>query len=95
MADGVPPISTGDLTTADDAELAAAARNYIAYSGPYEVSPDGRLTHHMTVSLFPNWRGQAQERAVSLDGDRLRLATTEPVLLGGVRCHGILHWTRA
>ncbi|MEK8044591.1 lipocalin-like domain-containing protein, partial [Burkholderia contaminans] len=44
---------------------------------------DGTLTHAMDVSLFPNWIGNVQQRAVRLDGDRLQLGTAAPVRIDG------------
>ena len=94
MAADPPPFVKADLHQADRNDLAAAARGYIAYSGPFEVSADGRLTHHMTVSLFPNWLGQTQERIVSLDGRRLQLATADPVVVRGEESAITLVWER-
>jgi NAD(P)-dependent dehydrogenase (short-subunit alcohol dehydrogenase family) len=37
------------------------------------------LTHSMFVSLFPNWIGQTQPRAVKTDGSTLHLGTTAPI----------------
>lgn len=94
MAADPSPFVDGDLHQADHNELAAAARGYIAYAGPFEVSPDGRLTHHMTVSLFPNWLGQTQQRIVSLDGRRLQLATADPIVVRGEKSATKLVWER-
>jgi len=33
----------------------------------------------MFVSLFPNWIGQTQPRAVEIGGDTLHLGTTAPI----------------
>jgi hypothetical protein len=53
-------------------------RDYIAYAGPYTVEGD-TVTHHVEVSLFPNWLGTAQLRYHKLEGDTLVLRTP-PVL---------------
>ncbi|HZU09881.1 MAG TPA: lipocalin-like domain-containing protein [Pseudacidobacterium sp.] len=53
-------------------------RDYIAYAGPYTVKGD-TVTHHVEVSLFPNWLGTAQLRYHKLEGDTLVLRTP-PVL---------------
>ncbi|MCX4406056.1 MULTISPECIES: lipocalin-like domain-containing protein [unclassified Streptomyces] len=94
MARGAQPFDQADLHRAGNAELAQAARHYLAYSGPFEVSEDGRLTHHMSVSLFPNWLGQTQERVVTLTERLLRLTTTAPVLSEGHLCEPCLTWER-
>lgn len=49
-------------------------RDYIAYAGPYTVEGD-TVTHHVEVSLFPNWLGTAQLRYHKLEGDTLVLRT--------------------
>ncbi|MFD7003889.1 lipocalin-like domain-containing protein [Streptomyces mirabilis] len=94
MARGAQPFDQADLHLASNAELAQAARHYLAYSGPFEVSEDGRLTHHMSVSLFPNWLGQTQERIVTLTDRLLQLTTTAPLLSEGHLCEPYLIWER-
>jgi hypothetical protein len=49
-------------------------RDYIAYAGPYTVDGD-TVTHHVEVSLFPNWLGTAQLRYHKREGDTLILRT--------------------
>ncbi len=49
-------------------------RDYIAYSGRYTVE-GGTVTHHVEVSLFPNWVGLPQVRFYSLTEDTLVLQT--------------------
>jgi len=55
-------------------EKASRKRDYIAYAGPYTVEGD-TVTHHVEVSLFPNWLGTAQLRYHKREGDRLILCT--------------------
>jgi hypothetical protein len=56
------------------AELAAAAEGYLAYAGTYEVDETARtVTHHVELSLIPNWVGRPQRRAVDLRADSLTL----------------------
>ncbi|KVD50804.1 hypothetical protein WT97_19650 [Burkholderia sp. MSMB1459WGS] len=95
MAAGRPRYTNGDLQGGTDDECAAAARGYIAYSGPFQVADDGTLTHAMDVSLFPNWIGDVQQRAVMLDGDRLQLGTVAPVRIDGREVDAVLLWARA
>ncbi|MBR8061152.1 lipocalin-like domain-containing protein [Burkholderia dolosa] len=96
MAAGRPPYADGDLQGGTVEERAAAARGYIAYSGPYRVDDDGTLTHEMDVSLYyPNWIGNVQQRAVHVDGDRLQLGTAEPVRVDGREVDAVLVWARA
>ena len=65
------PWGAGGMTE----QSAAAARGYLAYSGPFDVDEDnGTLRHHLTVSLYPNWVGGDQVRHGDLrDGCRLVL----------------------
>ncbi|CAB3745717.1 hypothetical protein GQ57_35485 [Burkholderia sp. MSh2] len=95
MAAGRPPYADGDLQGGTPAERAAAAGGYIAYSGPFRVADDGTLTHEMDVSLYPNWIGNVQQRAVMLDGDRLQLGPVAPVRIGGREVDVVLLWARA
>ena len=55
-------------------EKAAAADYYISYSGRYETQ-GSKVTHHVEVSLFPNWMGKEQIRNFEFDGNRLFLST--------------------
>jgi hypothetical protein len=59
-------------------ELAAAARGYLAYAGPYDVDEErNTLSHFVEVSLYPNWVGTTQLREATIDGARLVLAAPE------------------
>lgn len=95
MAAGRPAFAEGDLQRGTADEYAAAARGYIAYSGPFRVDDDGTLTHEMDVSLFPNWIDNIQQRVAVLDGDRLRLGPVAPVRLDGREVDIVLLWVRA
>ena len=76
------------------AELATAAEGYLAYAGTYEVDEAARMvTHHVALSLIPNWVGRPQRRAVDLRADRLSL-TAEPSRLGGESATPRLTWRR-
>ncbi|WP_322088416.1 lipocalin-like domain-containing protein [Burkholderia sp. BCC1999] len=95
MAAGRPPYANGDPHHGTDEACAAAARGYIAYSGPFQVADDGTLTQEMDVSLFPNWIGNVQQRVAVLDGDRLQLGPAAPVRLDGREVDVLLLWVRA
>ncbi|MCK8644126.1 lipocalin-like domain-containing protein [Mycobacterium colombiense] len=90
-----PPIARADLQLATGDELAAAARGYLAYAGPYSVLDDGVIAHHVDVSLLPNWIGGTQYRAAQVGDDRLQLGPAEPVLIKGKLRNGRLIWQRA
>jgi Lipocalin-like domain len=90
-----PQFEVGDLSKGDKDELAAAASGYLAYSGPYTVSDDSVVAHHVDVSLLPNWVGGTQYRAARVGDSQLILSPTEPTMLGGQRRNGRLVWRRA
>jgi hypothetical protein len=48
----------------------------------------------MSVSLFPNWLNQTQERFVELEGDTLTI-TAAPILVEGSARRPRLIWKRA
>jgi hypothetical protein len=49
----------------------------------------------MFVSLFPDWTGQTQPRAVTLEGDSLHLGTASPIQSSGKTVNCVLTWRRA
>ncbi|MBB1606081.1 hypothetical protein A9972_00695 [Pseudomonas sp. UME83] len=63
-----PNFETGGQWNASDAEKAGAYNSMLAYGGRYEVNGDV-ITHHVDISLFPNWRGGAQKRRVEVNAD--------------------------
>lgn len=53
---------------------------YLAYSGHYALSENDRIiTHHITLSLYPEWVGKPQRRVITLNGDVLQLSSDGPV----------------
>jgi hypothetical protein len=92
MRAGRRPFAAGDLLSGTPAEKARAAETYVAYCGRYLF--DGEtVTHHVELSLFPNWVGVAQERLVKITEDRLSLST-RPLLLEGRQQTAHLVWER-
>lgn len=87
-----PRFAADDLLGGSAEERAMAAASYVSYAGTYEVGED-TVTHHIEVSLFPNWAGAEQQRFYSFDGDRLTLSTA-PMLLGGHEQRAYLIWAR-
>jgi hypothetical protein len=69
-----------------------AVEGFVAYVGRYSSHSD-RVVHHVELSLFPNWVGSDQERAVQLAGDRLTLSAS-PLLLAGKLQVPRLVWER-
>jgi hypothetical protein len=78
MRPGRAAFASATITGGTDAELRAAATGYVAYAGTFEVDEArGMVFHRVEMSLFPNLIGTVQERAVTLDGDRLELRTPD------------------
>jgi hypothetical protein len=85
-----------DWTALTSEEYAAEARSYFAYAGTFEVDEAaGTVMHHMAMALFPRWVGDGQVRVVELDGDRLVLRSTAPVMTGGRLATIRISWERA
>jgi hypothetical protein len=89
---GRPGFAANDLFGGTMPEQAQAVEGFVAYAGRYRFDGD-RVVHHVELSLFPNWVGSDQERAVELSGDRLILSA-RPLLLGGKRQVPRLVWER-
>lgn len=54
------------------------ARHFIAYAGPFGVDVgNGTVTHHVDVSLFPNWQGHDQVRRVTVEDGRLSIIASD------------------
>jgi hypothetical protein len=81
MSAGRARFAAGDLFEGSAEEKSAAMETCLAYAGTFEVE-EGRVVHHVAVSLFPNWAGTDQVRYFELAGDRLILSTP-PILAGG------------
>ena len=92
---GRPEFADENLGEGTAEEVGAAYAGYIAYFGTYQVAPDeGKVTHYVQGSLFPNWVGHAQERFYQLAGDTL-LITTPPTPFRGDTVNAVLTWERA
>jgi hypothetical protein len=85
-------LAVPDWVAGDDTEIAAAARDYFAYCGTYEFH-DEMVSHHVELSLMPNWMGVEQIRHVTLNGDTVTLSTP-PTPVGGQHQTAILVWER-
>jgi len=89
-----PRFSSDDIWGGTSEEKKVAYEGYVAYCGTYEVNEEeGTVTHHVVLSLFPNWIGTAQRRFFELSGDRLTLRTP-PILVAGDRVTSRLTWER-
>jgi hypothetical protein len=95
MEPGRPSYASGEFIHGTTEEEAAAAAGYVAYSGPFYADEESRtVRHHMSVSLFPNWIDDTQERFVELEGDTLTISAA-PVLVEGSERTPRLIWKRA
>jgi hypothetical protein len=87
------PFAGGDLLGGTGREKEQAAESYVSYCGRYEYCDD-HVTHHVELSLFPNWSGQNQKRHVELKGARLTL-DAPPFVIKGVEQRARLVWKRS
>ncbi len=75
-------------------QSAAAARGYLAYSGPFDVDEEnGAVRHHASISLYPNWAGRDQVRHADLRDGRLVLVA-DIVDASGSGARASLTWRR-
>jgi len=89
-----PPFAAADPAQGTGAEY-ESARHLIAYAGRWSFEPDTSvMTHHIEVSLYPNWQGQAQERRVALHGDLLTITASPRTDERGRTFHVELTWRR-
>ncbi len=65
-----PRFASGDKKTGTADEFKAAVMGASTHFGTIEIG-DEVLRFHIEGSSFPNWEGQTQERAFTLDGDVL------------------------
>ena len=71
------------------------ARRFVAYAGPFSADvSNGTLTHHVDVSLFPNWQGHDQIRRVTIEGGRLSIIASDRTSADGRAFHSELTWLR-
>jgi hypothetical protein len=66
------PFSSGQQWSASTQEKAEAYEGMLAYFGKYDF--DGEtMSHHVEVSLYPNWVGHTQIRTANIENGVLRL----------------------
>lgn len=85
-------LAVGDWLDAGNDEIAMAAHDYFAYCGTYEFA-GGEVTHHIALSLMPNWIGGELVRRAVFDRDRVTL-TTPPTPVSGQQQIATLIWQR-
>lgn len=86
-----------DMFGGTEKEYTAAGQSYLAYSGPYSVNTnEHKLTHTISVSLYPNWIGLNQVRNFRVEDDkRLYLSFERPQMSRGAMRTADLVWERA
>jgi Lipocalin-like domain len=90
-----PPVSAVDPQSGTDADYENMARHFIAYAGPFSVDVgNATVTHHVDVSLFPNWQGHDQVRRVAIEGGRLSIIASDRTSAEGRIFHSELIWLR-
>lgn len=93
MASARRPWSSPDVLRVPADERAEALATYVSYAGRWEVDGD-TVTHHIDISVVPNWVGTRQTRRITLEGDALTLST-DPILFDGVVQVVEARWRRA
>ena len=89
-----PRFVSPDRLLATDAEVRAAFDGYFGYFGTYSVDERaGTMTHHVEGAAFPNYAGTDQTRQLTIEADRLELATP-PIARAGERATFHVVWRR-
>lgn len=86
-------ITAATLAGATAIDRAAAAAGYLNYTGTY-TELDGRVVHHVELSLMPNWVGGDQERNIGWEDEDLVLSTDPEIGRSGEQIVNFLRWRR-
>jgi Lipocalin-like domain len=90
-----PVLSAGDPQGGTDEDYEKMARRFIAYAGPFTVDlENGTVTHHVDISLFPNWQGHDQVRRVTIESERLSIIASDRTSADGRTFHSEVVWRR-
>jgi len=90
------PFASDDWFNGTHDEYIQGASTYFAYTGEFHIDEMAQtLTHSMFISLFPNWIGQTQPRAMKIEGDDLYISSVGPFETAGKTVNSYLHWKRA
>jgi hypothetical protein len=71
MRPGLPKFASNNRNTGTADEYKAIALGSFTHFGTYTVA-DGHIVFRLEHSTFPNWDGQEQKRALTINGDELR-----------------------
>jgi hypothetical protein len=92
---GRPPVPAGDPQSGTGGDYEKMARHFIAYAGPFSADAgNGTVTHHIGVSLFPNWQGHDQVRRVTIENGRLSIIASDRTAADGRTFHSELTWLK-
>lgn len=94
MADDREPFAENDVLGGSAAERALAAASYVSFGGPCRIEGD-EVVVAVAAAFHPNWAGSVQRRRFALEGDRLTLMTTKPIIVDGRTLMGQAALTRA
>lgn len=86
-----PELHSPAGASASETARSDSLRNFLAYSGRYEIRGD-RVFHHVEVSVFTDLQGVTLERQFQLAGDTLTIRTLPPEIWGS---SNVLVWKRA
>jgi hypothetical protein len=89
MRPGLPKFASDNRSTGTAEEYKAVALGSFTHFGTYTVA-DGHIIFRLEHSTFPNWDGQEQKRALTVNGDELRYTLVST--LGGT---STVVWRRA
>ena len=80
-----------------EADMVAKSYHEIeTYYGRYDFDlGESRITHHVEGAKIPNIIGSDFVRRFTIEGDRLALATIDPLPIAGKQFHLTLNWRRA
>jgi len=90
----VPKFANDNQWLGAPEEIKAAFEGFVSYYGTYSINEKSKtVSHHLEVSLFPNWVGQDQVRLYDFSGDRLTLST-DSIRIGDKEWTAVLVWKR-
>ena len=89
-----PPYDRAVTGGGTPGQMATAASGYLCYSGPFTIDEAaGVVSHHVEVSLLPNWVGGTQVRHGRLEDGALVLRAEVTSRSGASTAH-VLTWRR-
>ncbi|WP_270090369.1 lipocalin-like domain-containing protein [Sphingobacterium sp. SYP-B4668] len=89
-----PTYTSDDWRIGSCEEHTASVSSYISFSGTYRILENRIVSYEIKTSLFPNWKGQTQERTFDFEGDILYLKSVEPQLSNGMLVHAHMTWKK-